>query len=197
MTREELCAWNTAKLAELGGDALEVAAHVVATWPWAKITSAARDYKDQARAMAQNACARRDDPKTPHDDRYAWIKDTYALSAASHALQKWFETHPHASEPDVVAGFTHLMSGLQPKELRALSKHIVIRERDEGDGTPPCLIDDRACAFDVAPPRLDATPEELAADAELCAYLKERAKTLGGKFLTREGGLTRRHWQAK
>ncbi len=197
MTREELCAWNTAKLAELQGDALEVAAHVVSTWPTLRITSAARDYRDQARAMAQNACARRDDPKTPHDDRLAWIKDTYWPSIAALALQKWFETHPHASEPDVVDGFTHLMSGLQPNELRALSKHIVIRERDEGDGTGPCCIDDRACAFDIGAPRIDATPEELAVDAAACEYMLEQARLRGGKFLPKEGGLPRRHWQAK
>lgn len=197
MTREELCAWNTKKLGELQGDALQVATVVINRWPTLRITSAARDYKDQARAMAQNACARRDDPKTPHDDRYAWIKDTYWPSVAALALQKWFEQHPHASEPDVVAGFTHIMSGLQPNELRALSKHIVIRERDEGDGTDACVIEDRACAFDIAAPRADASPAELKVDQDLCAYLLEAARVLGGKFLMKEGGLPRRHWQAK
>jgi hypothetical protein len=197
MNREELCAWNTQKLAELGGDALLVASHVVATWPNARITSAARDYREQARAMAQNAVARRDNPKTPRDDRLAWIKDTYWPSIAAIALQQWFEQHPNASEPDVVAGFTHLMSGLQPAELRALSKHVVIRERDEGDGTGACTIDDRAHAVDFAPPRLDATPEEVKSDAEMCAYLHGKAEELGGKFLVKEGGITKRHWQAR
>lgn len=191
MTPAELCAHNTAKLAELGGDALEVATHVVTKWPGIRIVSAARDYKDQARAMAQNACARRDNPKTEPDDRLRWIADTYWPSIAALALQKWFEEHPRASEPDVVAGFAHLMSGMQPKELRALSKHIVMRERDEGDGCEPCKIDDRACAVDFAVPSVEAV------DEELCTYLAHEARERGGKFLTREGGLVRRHWQAK
>lgn len=190
MTPAELCAWNTSKLAELQGAALEVAAYVVHKWPGVRITSAARDYKDQARAMAQNACGRRDDPKTPADDKYAWIKDTYWPSIAALALQKWFEQHPHASEPDVVSGFMHLMSGMQPNELRALSKHIVMRERDEGDGTEACLIDDRACAVDFA------VPSDEAIDQELCAYLLDKAREHGGKFLMKEGGLPRRHFQA-
>lgn len=191
MTPAELCAWNTSKLAELQGDALEVASTVVHRWPGVRITSAARDFKDQARAMAQNACARRDSLKTAADDKYTWIKDTYWPSIAALALQRWFEQHPHASEPDVVAGFTHLMSGLQPVELRALSKHIVIRERDEGDGTGAVCIDDRACAVDFA------KHDDEAIDQELCAYLLEEARMRKGKFLDHEGGLVRRHWQAK
>ncbi len=191
MNSAELCAWNTTKLAELGGDALEVASHVVSTWPGVRITSAARDYRDQARAMAQNAVSRRDNPKTSPAERLSWIKDTYWPSIAALSLQAWFEQHPHASEPDVVSGFTHLMSGLQPVELRALSKHIVIRDRDEGDGTGGCTIDDRAAAVDFAKHDDDKI------DQALCAYLLEQARERGGKFLDHEGGLVRRHWQAK
>ncbi len=197
MSPAELCAWNTSKLSELKGDALEVATHVVATWPSCRITSAARDYKDQARAMAQNAVGRRDNPKTAPDDKLAWIKDTYWPSIAALALQKWFEQHPQASEPDVVDGFTHLMRGLSPIELRALSKHIVIRERDEGDGIAGCCIEDHAEAVDFAAPRENATEQELDVDEALCAYLMGQARLRGGKFLDHEGGLKRRHWQAK
>lgn len=197
MTAAELCAWNAQKLAELGGDALEVAATVVARWPGVRITSAARDFRDQARAMAHNACAQRDNPKTPRYERLQWIAATYRPSAAALALQSWFVQHPDASEPDVVAGFTHLMSGMQPNELRALSKHIVICERDEGDGTEPMRIDDRALAVDFSIPKHDATPEELAIDEKMCAFLLAQASARGGRFLTREGGLVRRHWQAR
>lgn len=196
MTPDEVVMSNAEKLSELQGDALEVAHAVLAKWPHLRITSAARDYKDQARAMAQNACARRDDPKTPRDDRYAWIKDTYWPSMAALALQAWFEQHPHASEPDVVAGFTHLMSGMQPDELRALSKHVVIREREEGDGTGGVSIGDRACAFDMEIPRADATPEQLEIDRQLCEFLLDQAHMRRGKFFMKEGGLARRHWQA-
>ncbi len=197
MTPAELCAWNTSKLSELGGDALEVATAVVFRWPTVKITSAARDYKDQARAMAQNAVARRDNPKTHADDRLKWIADTYWPSVCALALQKWFELHPHALVSEVVSGFQHIMRGMQPRELRALSKHIVIRERDEGDGTGGLCIDDRACAVDFAPPSQSATREELAIDENLCAFLMQEARARGGKFLENEGGLTRRHWQSK
>jgi hypothetical protein len=43
-------------------------------------------------------------------------------------------------------------------------------------------------AFDVRP-RLDRP--------EVAAYLAEEARKRGGKFLDREGGLLRYHWQAK
>lgn len=182
--------WNMSKLAELGGDALEVASHAVTAWPGVRIASAARDYKQQARDMAQNACAQRDNPKTPPADRLKWIQDTYWPSIAAMALQHWFEQRPNASEPDVVDGFLHLMRGLAPNELRALSKHIVMRERDEGDGTAGLTIDDRAQAVDfdyVAGERDDA----------LCAYLIEQAHARGGRFIPKEGKLIRRHWQAR
>lgn len=188
MSDVDLCAWNTAKLAELGGDALEVATLAVTRFPGTKIVSAARDYKEQARAMAQNACARRDDPKTPSDDRYKWIIDTYWPSVAALTLQKWFEQRPHASEPDVVDGFTHMMTGFPGNELRALSKHIVIRERVEGDGEVGLCVDDRAEAVDFEPRD---------GDVAFCGFLQDQATARGGKFLMKEGGLVRRHWQAK
>jgi hypothetical protein len=190
MLPADLCTWNAAKLAELGGDALEVAAHAVAEWPGVKITSAARDYKEQARSMAQNACAQRDGAKLTDPSRLKWIADTYWPSIAAMALQQWFEQHPTASEPDVVDGFVHLMRGLAPNELRALSKHIVMRERDEGDGTTGICIDDRAQAVDF-----EYVPGDR--DIALCTYLSDEARARGGKFLPHEGKLTRRHWQAK
>lgn len=157
-----------------------------------KIISAARDYREQARAMAQDACAQRDAAGTAPEKRFTWIRDTYWPSVAANALQRWFEQHPNASEPDVVAGFTHLMSGLTPAELRMLSKHIVIKERDEGDGTGAIALDDHAEAFDV-----EYTPLATESDARLCQHLRARAEQLGGRFIEHEGGLIRRHWQAR
>jgi hypothetical protein len=186
----DVATWNATKLAELQGDALTVATEVTQKFPGVRILSAARDYKQQAADMAHNAVSQRDNPGAGPADRLKWIADTYWPTPVAQELQRWFEGNPTASEPDVSSAFANIMRGFSGHELRKLSKHIVMRERDEGDGTGPCSVDDRSDAVDF-----EYVPGQR--DNALCLFLRERAGELGGRFLAVEGKEIRRHWQSK
>lgn len=97
-----------------------------------------------------------------------WIAQTYVPTPESHSLQAWIDAHPSATEQDSIAvGLAGIMAGWTDEQKAKVSKHF------SGD------------AFDVQP---ISGPEGDAIKAFLHA--------LPGKFLEKEGGLVRWHWQA-
>lgn len=100
-----------------------------------------------------------------------WISQTYVLSIASGDCQKWIDENPEATTPgDIEAGLFSVLGVLSPDELKRLSKHLIGR------------------AFDIQPM---GYPTSL----NVKAWLYARASTTGGKFLEREGGLPRWHFE--
>jgi hypothetical protein len=101
-----------------------------------------------------------------------WIAQTYARSLASVDCQSWIDQTPEATTTeDIAAGLLRCLNLLSKQALDKLSKHLIGR------------------AFDVQPM---AYPDGLAVKA----WLKAKAAQVGGKFLEREGGLLRWHWEA-
>lgn len=100
-----------------------------------------------------------------------WIRETYVPSRVSAACQEWVDelTHPlyHAN---IAAGLARVLSGFSDAELGRLSLHM------------------SGGAFDVKPDSVGTAAEQ---------WLTDRAVKEGGRFLLREGGLRRYHWQAK
>ncbi len=101
-----------------------------------------------------------------------WIAETYKkpLCAAARALQDWVDRTPHANAvSDLTVGFVAILQTFSDDELGKLTCHL------SGD------------AFDAQ------TDGDLSKDA----FLQSLAAKYGGKFLDKEGGLKRRHWQAR
>jgi hypothetical protein len=101
-----------------------------------------------------------------------WIVQTYARSLASVDCQSWVDNNPDATTTEqIAAGLLHSLNLLSKQALDKLSKHLIGR------------------AFDVQPM---AYPDGLAVKA----WLKAKAAQMNGKFLEREGGLLRWHFEA-
>lgn len=101
-----------------------------------------------------------------------WIEQTYKkpLCAAAKACQAWVDANPIAkTKEQIAAGLEAVLKTFSDAELAKLSCHL------SGD------------AFDVEPDGMTEKDE----------YLNELATKHGGKFLDKEGGLKRRHWQAR
>lgn len=101
-----------------------------------------------------------------------WTAETYKkpLCAAAAACQKWVDANPLATtEAQVEAGLAAVLATFSDAELFKLSCHL------SGE------------AFDAQPD----------ADKEKDDFLRALAVKYGGKFLDMEGGLKRRHWQAR
>ena len=125
--------------------------------PSVVFTSGRRDKTGQARAMASNVVRNRQ-----------WIVQTYKISEARAACQKWVDDHPAATvQAQIGDGLLSVLNGLTDDQLGRLSKHL------SGN------------AFDVQP--VDTKPE---ADA-----IKTSIRGLSGLelFLDKEGGLERWH----
>ena len=125
--------------------------------PSVKFTSGRRDKQEQAHAMATNVVLNRN-----------WIKQTYKLTPAREACQKWVDDNKDQTTVDqITTGLKGVLDGLSDLDLGRLSKHL------SGD------------AFDVQPVTKDA-------DA-----IKKTIRGLSGldKFLEQEGGLERWHAQ--
>lgn len=96
-----------------------------------------------------------------------WIGQTYK---AAGKLQAWVDAHPEAkSHASTEAGLLSVLQGMTDDERARVSCHL------SGD------------AFDVKPDN----------DKGKDDYLKSLAVQYGGKYLDTEGGLRRRHWQAR
>jgi len=140
----------------LSSTARKAAEKLQEQFPDVVFTSGKRDLADQARAMAENVA---------QDKSRAWIKNTYASSAASKACQKWVDDNPDAKTADAIAkGLLATLKSLGDKAGQ-ISKHLT------GD------------AFDVQPVSKNASE------------IKAAIKKLPGctKFLEKEGGLVRWH----
>jgi hypothetical protein len=125
--------------------------------PGVVFTSGRRDKAGQARAMASNVVKNR-----------RWIVQTYKVSEASAACQKWVDDHPEATaQAQIQAGLLSVFNSLTDTQLGGLSKHL------SGN------------AFDVQP--VDQGAEAI----------KASIRGLDGLdlFLDREGGLIRWHAQ--
>lgn len=127
--------------------------------PTVVFTSGRRDKVAQARAMASNIVKNRQ-----------WVVQTYSVSAASVASQKWVDDHPEATtQIDVQHGLESVFNSLPDEQLGKLSKHL------SGE------------AFDVQP------VDDIARARAIKASIRE-LKGLS-KFLDKEGGLVRWHAQ--
>ncbi len=125
--------------------------------PTVVFTSGRRNKQEQASAMAENVVLNRN-----------WIKETYAMSAARDACQKWVDQNKDKkSKSDITTGLQGVLDKLSDNQLAQLSKHL------SGE------------AFDVQPVTQDAEA------------IKKTIRGLTGlsKFLEREGGLVRWHAQ--
>jgi hypothetical protein len=99
-----------------------------------------------------------------------WIAQTYKPTPISAACQKWLDDNPLAKSGDAIeAGLLSVINQFGDSELRKLSKHL------SGD------------AFDVQPVTQNA--------AQITADMNALAEAIGGKFLSKEGGLIRWHIQ--
>lgn len=101
---------------------------------------------------------------------HKWIEQTYAhpLCPAAVELQAWLDKNPKSSAPEIRVSFIAILKAFPDNELSKLSKHL------SGN------------AFDAA----------VDSDERKDNWLEAEAKKRGGKFLRKEGGLRRRHWQA-
>lgn len=152
----------------LRGDALTVCKLAAEKHPWAQVTSGKRTRESQAAAMAEN------EARAP-----GWIAATYVDSAPKRALLDCLRTLriTRPVKASLLAAFLVVLEGFSDDELSALTLHLAGR------------------AFDLQPEHVDGvlTPRAVA----LAAFLAAEAKARGGKFLDREGGLLRFHWQAR
>lgn len=123
--------------------------------PAVVFTSGRRDKAEQAGAMATNVINNR-----------KWIVQTYAVSPASAACQKWVDTNPTATTVSQIRdGLISVFNSLTDAQMEKLSKHLA------------------GAAFDVQPVIKDA------------AAIKATIRKLKGLrlFLEKEGGLVRWH----
>ena len=128
-------------------------------FPSVVFTSGRRDRASQASAMASNAALNR-----------KWIQQSYVVSEASIACQRWVDQNPNAkTKAAIMPGLLEVLNRFSDEQLSHLSKHL------SGD------------AFDVQPVTQNA-------DA-IKQMLRTLTQQAGGKFLEREGGLVRWHAQ--
>lgn len=177
----------TPEEAGIVGDALEVATLAIAEHPWTTVTSGKRDRAQHARALAENEL------KAP-----GFILATYAESRPKRALLATL-AKGRGTVALLTAAFLTTLNGFTDRELLALSCHY--------DGTAVDLQPELRALKKGEPAFLwgDAMVEELRDGvrytltgrcAVLATLLEREAKSRGGKFLLREGGLIRLHWQA-
>lgn len=165
---------NVVHLAQLEGDAREVATEMVKRWPDVVINDSRRDPNEQAERMAKNCMLERyfilgGGPRA--------VKGTYVWSRASQLCHDISVNQPSLTTLSALkTAFAQALLTLPTSELRKISKHLA-------------PVTAGAHAFDVQP----GGPH----DTEVCAYLASEAQRRGGRFLTVEAGLVRRHWQAR
>ncbi len=167
---------NAEHIAQLAGDAKDVATETCRRFPKSVITSSRRDIQRQALSMAANCVKQR---TWILGDAHAEppIKATYKWSKAAMLCHNWSVSHPDAREHELAAAFVHELERLPLDELAKMSKHLA-----------PATAGARA--FDLRP---DHSPQGL----ECKAFLHAEAARRGGTFLEREGNLEIWHWQAK
>jgi hypothetical protein len=101
-----------------------------------------------------------------------WITETYADKTLAARLQRWLDDNPDAKTKDAIAkGLAEVMSTWTEAERGRLSAHF------SGE------------AFDVRPQTDKAD--------DIKAKAQSLAKEKGGKFLEKEGGLVRWHFQVR
>lgn len=159
---------NAEHLAGLEGDALDVAREALRRWPTVVIVSSLRATSSQAHAMATNVI----EHAAKNEGERNWIELTYFPSLAARRCNAWALQNDVSLER-MAEAFTSILEQLPDGEIEHLSKHLAAPGR-------------KARAVDFEPP----------GSPELCAYLEAEAKARGGRFLQREGGLVRCHWQA-
>jgi hypothetical protein len=98
-----------------------------------------------------------------------WIAATYVDSPVKRACVEWCAANRGAGRDGITTGLVSVMLRFSDADLGRISKHL------------------SGQAFDVAP---DMRNQQIA------KYLRDRAAECGGKFLEREGGLVRWHFQA-
>jgi len=184
---------NLEHLAQLEGDARDVAAEVVRRWPSAVITSSKRDVAAQAVAMAKNVARQR---TWILGDAHAEppIRATYRWSKAALLCHDWSMHNMDATTANLAAAFARLLGELPTSELVKLSRHLApYTQGAHAFDLHPMLttLGEQQAAAKTRDPEL--TPD----GAEACAYLAGEAHSRGGTFLTREGEQTIWHWQAK
>lgn len=103
---------------------------------------------------------------------HKWVEQTYVHSAPALACQQWVDTATQPLiEKQIASALTWILAGFEDTSLASLSLHL------SGN------------AFDVLPL---AGPQGAAS----IALLQSMARIYSGKFLQREGGLIRWHWEA-
>lgn len=183
---------NVEHLAQLEGDARDVAVEACRRFPGFVITSSRRDVQRQALAMAGNCFKQR---SWVLGDAHAEppIRATYRWSKAAMLCHDWSLSHPEALEHELAAAFADLLNRLPVSELVKLSRHLapVTAGAHAFDARPllTALGEQQRAAGSLDP---EFTEEGL----EICAFLAEEAAKRGGTFLTREGKLLVLHWQA-
>lgn len=184
---------NVEHLAQLEGDAREVAEGACRRWPGFVIVSSRRDVQRQALAMAGNVAKQRtwilgDATATPP------IDPTYRWSKAAQICHDWAIANPKAREHELAAAFAGMLNTLPVSELAKMSRHLA-------------PITAGAHAFDARPLLTPHGQAQLAAGSldpelttegrEIADYLRAEAAARGGTFLTREGKIVVHHWQAR
>lgn len=147
--------------------ALSAAQALAAACPGVQFTSGRRSLISQARAMSQSIAA-----EIAKNGSRRWIAETYLPSPVCSECQAWMDENLWAKQaPEIAQGLNNIFVRMPIAEVSRISKHL------SGD------------AFDVQP--VDGP----AGDAIKAALTKIAAETPGSRFLQREGGLTRWHFQ--
>lgn len=183
---------NVEHLAQLEGDAREVAEQACRRFPGFVIVSSRRDVQRQALAMAGNVARQRSwilgDAKASPP-----VPATYKWSKAAQLCHDWAIANPAALEHELAAAFADMLNRLPVSELVKMSRHLA-------------PVTAGARAFDARPLLTELGKQQLAAGSLepeltlegklLAAFLESEAERLGGTFLKREGKLVVWHWQA-
>lgn len=160
---------NVDMIGTLTGDAFTVAAELCAKFPAVVLTSAKRAVEDQARAMAQNCAVQPLWILGGKTQDGTQVDGTYLWSRAAQLLHNWSASHVGNSAAQLCVDFSRILKALPVSEMGKISKHLA------------------GLAFDVQPSGDDSVKE----------FLRAAAVQHGGRFLEKEGGLVRWHWQAK
>lgn len=169
----------------LVGDALEVMLAVRARFPWARVTSGRRDREAHARALADNELA------AP-----GFIVATYVESAPKRGLLAAlsFVRSSGLTRAALYRAFLAALNRYTDGELRSLSAHYGGHAADFA----PELRELATTEHEELEEWRDGRRYGLTPRCkELAAFLAAQAVARGGKFLAREGGLIRLHWQAR
>lgn len=183
---------NLVHLAQLEGDARDVATEACRRFSAFVITSSKRDVQRQAVNMARNVVRQR-----------TWIAETYKPSHAAQLCHAWATDHDNAGAQvhEIAAAFATLLNGLPTSELVKLSRHLAPYSQGAHAFDAQPLLTERGArtAKRIAAGELPrTTPVEYTDEGKaICAFLEAKALELGGRFLPIEGLLVINHWQAR